>query len=164
MYKRQPLGLKGLGVLGEGGQLLLRGLSGGFGGSFRHLCLGTLRRQVGHLSPQDVPAGAAGVVLAGQTQQFRVQLGQLCGQLLPCRCHGPGHGAVAFQRGGSLGAVLLACGDVLPQCGSTLLVAGDVVFQHGDAAVAAGKLFCDAANIPIQALDGNGQLLCLRCV
>ena len=69
---------------------------------------------------------------------------------------------MAFQRGGSLGAVLLACGDVLPQCGSALLVAGDVVFQHGDAAVAAGKLFCDAANIPIQALDGNGQLLCLH--
>ena len=157
-----PLGLEGLSVLGEGGQLLLRGLSGGFGGGFRHLCLGTLRRQVGHLSPQDVPAGAAGVVLAGQTQEFRVQLGQLCGQLLPCRCHGPGHGAVAFQRGGSLGAVLLACGDVLPQCGGALLVAGDVVFQHGDSAVAAGKLFCDAANIPIQALDGNGQLLCLH--
>ena len=69
---------------------------------------------------------------------------------------------MAFQRGGSLGAVLLACGDVLPQCGSALLVAGDVVFQHGDSAVAAGKLFCDAANIPIQALDGNGQLLCLH--
>ena len=136
--------------------------SGGFGGGFRHLCLGALRRQVGRLGPQDVPAGAAGVVLAGQTQQFRVQFGQLCGQLLPCRCHGPGHGAVAFQRGGSLGAVLLACGDVLPQCGGALLVAGDVVFQHGDAAVAAGKLFCDAANIPIQALDGNGQLLCLH--
>ena len=69
---------------------------------------------------------------------------------------------MAFQRGGSLGAVLLACGDVLPQCGGALFVAGDVVFQHGDAAVAAGKLFCDAANIPIQALDGNGQLLCLH--
>ena len=52
--------------------------------------------------------------------------------------------------------------QVLPQCGSALLVAGDVVFQHGDAAVAAVQFFGDAANIPIQALDGDGQLLCLH--
>ena len=107
-----PLGLEGLSVLGEGGQLLLRRLSGGLGSGFRHLCLSALGSQVGHLCPQGVPAGTAGVVLTGQPQKLCIQLGQLCGQLLPCCRHRPGHGAVAFQRGGGLGAVLLPGGDV----------------------------------------------------
>ena len=107
-----PLGLEGLSVLGEGGQLLLRRLSGGLGSGFRHLCLSALGSQVGHLCPQGVPAGTAGVVLTGQPQKLCIQLGQLCGQFLPCCRHRPGHGAVAFQRGGGLGAVLLPGGDV----------------------------------------------------
>ena len=49
-----------------------------------------------------------------------------------------------------------------PQPGGAFLVAGNVVFQHGDPALAAADLLGDAADIPIQALDGNGQLLCLH--
>ena len=49
-----------------------------------------------------------------------------------------------------------------PQPGGAFLVAGNVVFQHGDPALAAADLLGDAADIPIQALDRNGQLLCLH--
>ena len=49
-----------------------------------------------------------------------------------------------------------------PQPGGAFLVAGNVVFQHGDPALAAADLLGDAADIPIQAFDRNGQLLCLH--
>ena len=69
---------------------------------------------------------------------------------------------MALQGCFGLGAVLLPGGDLRPQPGGAFLVAGNVVFQHGDPALAAADLLGDAADIPIQAFDRNGQLLCLH--
>ena len=98
----------------------------------------------------------------GQAVQCFVQCRQFCGQLLPGGFHGGGHCAVALQCGGGFGAILLTGSKLGPQFSGALLVAGDVVFQHGDPALAAADLLGDAADIPIQALNRNGQLLCLH--
>ena len=119
-------------------------------------------RQGRHLAPQGIPAGTALVVFPGQAHQLIVQGIQLCGQFPARQLHALCHSAVAFQRGGGLGAVLLPGGDLCPQVCGAFLVAGNVVFQHGDPALAAADLLGDAADIPIQALDRNGQLLCLH--
>ena len=119
-------------------------------------------RQGRHLAPQGIPAGTALVVFPGQAHQFIIQGIQLCCQLPARQLHALCHSAVAFQRGGGLGAVLLPGGDLCPQVCGAFLVAGNIVFQHGDPALAAADLLGDAADIPIQALDRNGQLLCLH--
>ena len=69
---------------------------------------------------------------------------------------------MALQGGVRFGGILLPGGDLLLQGSRTLIVAQNIVFQHGDAAFGAADLLGDAADIPIQALDSNRQLLCLH--
>ena len=69
---------------------------------------------------------------------------------------------MALQSSICFGGILLPGGDLLLQGSRTLAVAQNVVFQHGDTAFGAADLLGDAADIPIQALDGNRQLLCLH--
>ena len=133
-----PLSFQCLDVLLQRWQAALGRFGGSLGGGFGHLCLGALGRQGGQLLPQNVPLGPAGIALLRQAQQLLVEGGQLLGQLPPGGLHAFCHRAVAFQRSGGLGPVLLPGGFFLPEGGGVLLVAGDVVFQHRDAALAAG--------------------------
>ena len=94
--------------------------------------------------------------------QFCVQGVDLRRQLLALGFHFGGHGPVALQGGIRFCTVLFPGFDLAAQGSDAFLVAEDVVFQHGNAAVRTADLLGDAADIPIQALDRNGQLLCLH--
>ena len=150
------------GALFQRGQALPGGVSGCFGGCLCHLCFGALCSAVGKFCPQAVLAGTAGGAGICQPGKLGVQRFDLCRKLFTRRFHGLCHGAVALQRGIRFGGVLLPGGDLLLQGSRTLVVAQNIVFQHGDAAFGAADLLGDAADIPIQALNSNRQLLCLH--
>ena len=95
------------------GQTLPGGVSGGFGGSLCHLCLGALCGAVGKLCPQTVLAGTAGGAGICQPGKLGVQRFDLCRKLFARCLHGLCHGAVALQSGVRFGAILLPGGDLL---------------------------------------------------
>ena len=101
------------GALFQRGQTLPGGISGGFGGSLCHLCLGALCGVVGKLCPQAVLAGTAGGAGICQPGKFSVQRFDLCRKLFARCFHGLCHGAVALQGGIRFGGILLPGGDLL---------------------------------------------------
>ena len=144
------------------GQAAAGGLGGGGGGGFGHPGGGLPPGHLGQGGAQLGLPGAGGVAAALQSGQLLFQPGDLAGQLFGLPAGGVGRFLLAGQlRLGGV-AVGLAAGHLLPQSVGAPAGVGAVVFQHGDAAVAAADLLGDTANIPIQALDLNGEPLRLH--
>ena len=101
------------GALFQRRQTLPGGISGGFGGSLCHLCLGALCGAVGKLCPQAVLAGTAGGAGICQPGKLVVQRFDLCRKLFARCLHGLCHGTVALQSSIRFGSILLPGGDLL---------------------------------------------------
>ena len=101
------------GALFQRGQTLPGGVSGGFGGSLCHLCLGALCGVVGKLCPQAVLAGTASGAGICQPGKFGIQRFDLCRKLFARSLHGLCHSTVALQSGIRFGGILLPGGDLL---------------------------------------------------